>query len=136
VAGEELSSEVWLTTGTFDYSPTYGRLSLAAGRLSLVLVDAPSGKGAKWLEQTAGRRDVVATLESGEPAELFDVPISEADARVHATRTGMTVRVDGVRYKLYFYNAGRAAGRPGAATVGVVGAIPVGGAWRRALGAA
>jgi hypothetical protein len=43
VAGGEFSSDVWLTTGIFDYSPTYGRLSLAAGRLSARCGEARGG---------------------------------------------------------------------------------------------
>ena len=76
---------------------------------------APGGeKNARWLEQVTGQRGVAERILNGETLTVVDVPLAKANAKFPASALGSSLylTLDGTKYRINFYDTGRATGRP------------------------
>ena len=106
-------TDAWLSSGVFDYSPAPGKLALKDGRLTFTVI-APGGeKNARWLEQVTGQQGVAERILNGEAVTVVDVPVAEANPSFPPTALGSALHLmlDGTKYRINFYDTGRAAGR-------------------------
>jgi hypothetical protein len=131
--GEPLASYVWLQSGPLDYSPAKGSLHLSGDRLAFVIDERPPDKHAAWLEEVSGQPGLARRLQEGERATIFDVPVSEAEARFPPMSMGALafVTVGGVRYRLNFYDPAKGTRPTG--RLGVFQGIAAGRPWKKAL---
>lgn len=103
----------WLASEAFDSNPAPGQLALQNGRLTFMVV-APGGeKNARWIEQVTGQHGVAERILKGEAVTVVDVPVAEANPSFPPTALGsaMHLMLDETKYRINFYDTGRAAGR-------------------------
>ena len=115
-------TDAWLSSGVFDYTPAPGKLELADGRLRFTVVAPPGEKNARWLEQATGQTGLADRVLRGEAATVLDEPVDQVKTRWPFLTAGsyLQVRKDGTLYRVYFYNAGAAAGQPSRGLGGIV----------------
>ena len=115
-------TEAWLSSGVFDYTPAQGKLELAEGRIRFAVVGAGGEKNARWLEQATGQPGLAERILNGESVMVLDEPLDQVKTRWPVLTAGsyLQLRKDGTLYRIYFYNAGAAAGHAGRGLGGII----------------
>jgi hypothetical protein len=128
-------TDAWLSSGVFDYTPAPGKLELTDGRIRFTVVAPPGAKNARWLEQVTGQPGLAERVLKGESVTVLDTPLSEVRTRWPVTTAGsyLQVRRNETLYRIYFYNAGSAAGRPGRGLGGIISGRAASRPFREAL---
>lgn len=116
------ATDAWLSSGVMDYSPAPGKLAVRDGRLVFWVVAPPGKKTARWIEEVTGQAGVAERLLAGESVTVLDIPIGDAQARFPAMAAGSALYLNhgGQKWRIYFYNAAKATGRPQRGVIGII----------------
>lgn len=101
----------WLASGRTDYSPAPGMIELSGGRIRFTVTGPPGEKTAQWLEQVTGQQGLAERVLAGDATEVLDVDAGEVKPKFPALMFGASMQIKhaGTTYRIFFYNAGKAA---------------------------
>lgn len=113
-------TDAWLSSGRMDTSPAPGKLALKDDRLTFTVTAPGSDRNARWVEEATGQQGVAERILNGETVTVIDCPVAQANAKFTASSMGSTLllTVDGTKYRISFFDTGKAVGRPWRSFVG------------------